>query len=282
MTAEIKNISMEDYHASKNSISKSMLSVLADCAAKFKHRYIDGVVPPEKDFMNVGSAVHTLALEPDLFHSNFYIIPEGIRRDKRTKDFQSCIAEANGRKMITFKDHESVSAMARALAKDKKARALLDAPGRIEASIFWEDKETGISLRCRPDFLREDGLIVDLKTSHSAKPDLFYRTAWDKCYDVSAAMTCDAYEALTGKPPQNYVFLVIEGDDPHICEAYDSFTQAGFGDLTYVEGGRARFRKLLERYKYCVQNNFWPSYNSKIMPMGFPYAAKQFLDTGEL
>jgi len=262
-------------------ISKSMLGDI-DCPEDFEWKYVLGNREIDKDHLNVGSAVHTLALEPDLFHDRFYILAEGIIRNAKHAKYQDALAEAGERKILTAKDFQNIEGMAAALRKKKKALALLASSGKIEASIFWEDEETGVKLRCRPDFMRDDGLIVDIKTTHSARPSLFFKTAWDLHYDVSVAMTCDGYTALTGKEPQNYVFLVIETTAPHKIEIYDSFRPDEFGNVAYSEAGAVRFRKYLEKYVFSRDNNYWPSYNDKVVPMGFPGYANKFLTTGEI
>jgi hypothetical protein len=269
----IEDLSIEDYHARKDVISKSMLADM-DCPARFKWKYLDGGKEPDSDCLNIGNAVHTLALEPKLFHERFYVIGEGIRRDKRTEAFKEVISEAGTRKLIAHNDFKDIQGMAASLAGNKWALALLQGSGKIEPSIFWTDEETGIPLRCRPDFMRDDGLIVDLKTGHTAEPEGFMRTAWNLGYDMSAAMTSEGYRALTGKMPDNYVFLVVEKEPPYIIEAYDSFRPCDPADpahLTYHDAGAFRFRQALNQYKQCRDTNNWPAYSGKISPMKVPY-----------
>lgn len=285
----VPDMSIEDYHdlgniakhGDKAVLSKSMLPELI-CPEDFQWKYLFGNAEPDADHLNVGNAVHTLALEPRLFEDRFYVLGEGIVRNAKHEKYQNELANAAGRKIITPKDFVKIQGMADALRRKPKALALLDAPGKIEASIFWTDPETGIKLRCRPDFMRDDRLIVDLKTGHTAEPGLFFSTAWDFFYDVSAAMTTEGYEALTGEEPQNYVFLVIEDKPPHKIEIYDTFRPDDFGNVCYVEAGKVRLRKLLQKYKFCRENDYWPSYNDVVVPMGYPYRANKFLNTGEM
>jgi len=282
--AELReDLSIEDYHKRRDVLSKSMLADM-ECPAKFKWKYIDGGEEPDSDCLNIGNAVHTLALEPKLFHERFYVIKDGIRRDKRTEAYKEILAEAENRKLITHNDFKDIQGMAASLASNKWALALLQDSGKIEPSIFWTDEETGLPLRCRPDFMREDGLIVDLKTGHSAEPQSFFRTAWNCGYDMSAAMTSEGYRALTGKMPDNYVYLVVEKEPPYIIEAYDSFRPCDSGDpahLTYYDAGAHRFRSALNHYQECVRTNSWPSYSGKITPMKVPYYGLKKLEGEE-
>lgn len=279
------DMSNEEYHAlsSFGVVSKSMLAEM-ECPARFKWFYIDGHKEQDQDHVNLGSAVHTLALEPEKFHDRFYIIPKGQRRDKRTDAYKKCMAEAGERIMITHDDHETMRFMAESLAGNKLARAILEGDGKIESSIIWRDHETGEILRCRPDFLRDDGLIVDIKTTHSAEPRLFERTAFNLHYDVSAAMTSDGVWSLNGKKPDNYVFLICETKPPFTVQVRDCFRpwdDGGFNSLSYYEAGHYRFRKLLNRYIECKQSGEWPGYQQTIEPMAVPRYGMMELEKGE-
>lgn len=270
-------------HGDNAILSKSQLAKL-DCPAKFKYEFMDGGAAEEKDHLNVGNAVHTLALEPDLFHDRFYVLPEGLRRDPRTAAYKAEIEAAGKRKMITFNDFGDIEGMAKSLTSNKKALSLLDGAGLIEPSIFWNDDETGVRLRCRPDLMRDDGLIVDLKTGHSAEPMKFSRTAFDLHYDISVAMTCEGYKKLHGKKPDNYVFLMIESKAPYVIEAYDSFRPWDPDDMTkftYFDAGWFRFRRMLDRFVECKKSGHWPGYQNIITPMSVPGYAMRNLEKGE-
>lgn len=297
----IEDLDIEDYHdlgdfrkhGDNTILSKSQLALM-DCPAKFEYEFITPKDPDaeedDEDHLNIGNAVHTLALEPDLFHDRFYVLPEGLRRDKRTKDYQAAIAEAKDRKMIVAKGNKSaagfddIKGMAKALTSNRKALALLEGAGKIEPSIFWDDPDTGVRLRARPDFLRDDGLIVDLKTGHTADPMLFSKVAYDLHYDISVAMTTEAVTRLRGKRPDNYVFLMIESKPPYVIEAYDSFRPWDPNDMTkftYFDAGSYRFRRALDRFVECRRSGIWPGYNTIVTPMSVPGYAMKKLEEGK-
>lgn len=288
----IPDMSIDDYHADHSIISKSML-VEMECPQKFKWKYIDGAKQADKGFLNVGNAVHTLALEPQLFESRFHVLPatyvngdgeeKPFRCDPRMAVYKAEIAKAGNKKIISAGDIENIKGMAAALASNKMALAILNRPGKIEASIFWTDEETGLRLKCRPDFLGDDSLIVDLKVTHSADPDIFFKTAFDIGYDMSAAMTTAGVTALRGKKPDNYVFLVIEDKPPYVIEAFDSFRPfdpEAPAALTYFDSGDYRFRAALAKYKSCRETGIWPGYREMITPMGVPYYGIKQMEKG--
>jgi len=276
LTAELfTDLSIDDYHARKDVLSKSMLADFMDCPARFKHVHIDGARKDDKDHLRLGNAVHTLALEPELFHERHYILPEGIRRDARTAAYKEHLEAAGTKTIIRAQDLVNVKGMADSLKANKKALALLQASGKIEASIFWTDQSTGLDLRCRPDFMRDDGLIVDLKTTNSACPDTFERNAFNLGYDVSVALTSEGYHALTGEMPADYVFLAVETEPPYLIEAYNTYTPFQ-DDVSLLLVGQKRLNKTLHHFAHCKKTNHWPGYSEGIVPLGVPgYQLKQ-------
>lgn len=263
----LKSLPMEEYHADRSRLSKSMISDFADCPARFKHRYIDDNPREETDSLRVGKAIHTLALEPELWAAEYVVLDV----DKRTKAGKEewAEAEASGKTILRQKQYEDIEGMANALTRNPLALALLKSPGYVEATIHWDHE--GIPAKCRPDFLRNDGLIIDLKTCRSAKPSLFHRDAENYHYALSVALTCSGYESLHGKPADNYVFLCVETEAPYIIECYESMAPMDeVSGLTYLEYGRYHLEALLNRYRECLAANHWPTYSGKIEPMKAP------------
>jgi hypothetical protein len=268
-----KDMPMEQYQAAKDHISKSMLSDFADCPARFKYLHIDGGEKPSTPSLRLGHAVHTLALEPDLYKKNYYVMPlkedgKEIIRNASHAAYKEQLEVAAGRMILSRSELRQIEGMAEALTKNPFALALLKAAGYVEASIFWQDGD--MAFRCRPDFMRNDGLLVDLKTAESVEPRKFFQSARNYNYDLSVALTSQGYEALHGKQPDEYVFLCVEPEPPHLIEAYDTFVMHPDVGISYLDYGSARLGTLLEKYKECRSKNKWPGYVGKIAPMGLP------------
>lgn len=276
----VQNLTIEDYHAlgdvsrfGKNAIfSKSGLTDMF-CPLKFKHYHVDMGEKKTTDALAVGNAAHILALEPELFDSKFHVLPDGCIRNEKHSAYQEQLTIANGRQCLTAKDYDMIQGLAKSLANNKISNVLLDAKGKIEASIIWKDLDTGLSLKTRPDFLRDDGVAVDLKTCITAQPEAFARASYDKGYDISVAMTFEGYKALTGVDLQDYIFLAVEKEPPFVIEAYNSFTPFDKGDpsqMTYYAVGEWRLRALLDKLLESLNKNKWNSYVGKITPMSVP------------
>ena len=268
-TAQIyPDLPIEDYHKDDGYISKSKLADILDCPAIYKYWHVDKNKKPERDYFNVGNAVHTLALEPELFAQRFYTLPECDKRTKEGKAIYAAALEACGtKKILSIEQMVDINGMADSLRKNKSALALLQAKGRVEPSIYWE--EYGMKFKCRPDYLRDDGLIVDLKTTKSSYKPFFQKDAYNMHYDISVALTSRGYKALTGKLPENYVFLAVESKPPYLVSSYDTFRN--FDEFSSVyKIGEARLQSAITKLKECQSTDVWPSYQTEIQPLGVP------------
>lgn len=263
-----KDMSMETYQKSTDYLSKTMLSVGADCWAKFKYQFVDGnYESKDTPSLRIGSAVHTLALEPDKFAADYYILPEDY--DGRTKEGKILKAEADesGKTVLKFQEIKDILGMAEAIKRHPLALGLLESPGYVESSIFWE--QDGMKFKCRPDLMRNDGLIVDLKTCRTAHPRMFSRDAYNFKYDISVALTCRGYQALHGKMPEEYVFLCIETEAPYIISCFTSFSATEFSP-SVLEIGNRRLDRVLDDYRECAASGIWPEYQNIIAPLSLP------------
>lgn len=273
MTATLfKDMPMSDYQAATDHLSKTMLSVGADCWAKFKYQFIDGnYQSKDTDSLRIGSAVHTLALEPQKWNAKYYVLPQDY--DGRTKEGKIIKAEAEetGKKILKHDDVVDIKGMAKALTEHPLAIGLLKSPGYVESSIFWE--QSGVQMKCRPDLMRNDGLIVDIKTCKSAHPRIFGSDAYKFKYPLSVAITCAGYEALYGKMPEEYVFLCIETEAPYMISCFSSFTGNQLS-MSVLDHGRLQLECLLDEFKKCRDSGVWPAYQDTIEPLKLPAYAQ--------
>lgn len=314
-----KDMPIEEYHGHQDILSKSMLGDFADCPARFKHRHIDNKPEKKTKSLRLGSAVHTLALEPEKWEAGYHVLPttyfnaEGKEKpfkndirmqvvqdeyaaagyDVYKNDDKQWVVEDNpkGKTIISKSEHETVEQMAEALTKNSYAVSLLKAPGYVESSIFFdmevENPETGeietIKMRTRPDLMRNDSLAVDLKTAESVKPEFFFKRALDYHYDLSPAITEAGHMAHFGKPLDNYAFVAIESTEPYLVECFHSTEPMGdMQGLTYMEYGQAHLESLLGQYLVCRKTGVWPGYQKKIGGMQVPgYAVKRYIEKGE-
>lgn len=267
----------EVYHASL-ALSKSQLSKFSQAPRLYQWHFLEGNPVKETEDMLIGTVAHLLALEPENFKNRYYILPGGVRRDKRTDAFKDHIREAAGRPILRTEDLEKAGGVAAALLKDPAASLLLQsvegqrgyAEHKIEQSYFWNDPETGLDLRCRPDDERSDGVIVDLKITTSAEPEAFARNAFNFNYDLSVAQTCAGFEAVHGHPPAEYCLIAAEKTAPHLISCFTTMQAFGDNGESVWSVGHHRWRNLLRRFKECKDAGRWPGYTREVTPLSIP------------
>lgn len=169
-----------------------------------------------------------------------------------------------GRTILTDEQFAQLSAMRDAVMDHPMARALLTSkPGVAEYSVYWNDPITGELCRCRPDFWREDDVIVDLKTTDDASPEGFAKSIANWRYDVQDPYYRDGIKAATGRTVKAFVFLAVEKKFPHAVGCYVL-------DPESVELGRAQYRADLDRFHECRVSEQWPGYGDKIQTISLP------------
>jgi hypothetical protein len=173
------DLTAEQYHADKTSISSSGLRALLapGCPAQFKYDR-DHPQPPKREF-DLGNAVHTAVLGEghDIVVLDYPDWKKVEAREKRDD------AYAAGLVPLLPKEKKQVDEMAAAIRQHPLAGPLV-APGSgiPERSIFWTDPATGVRCRVRPDWLKQlpgMTLCVDLKTIKASDPETVSRSIRD-------------------------------------------------------------------------------------------------------
>lgn len=181
-------------------------------------------------------------------------------------------ASVGDKQIITAADMAEVVAMHGQIMSHPKAGKLL-APGSgvPELSCYWTDEETGVRCRCRPDFWRHDGVIVDLKTCLDASYDGFQKSVWKWRYHVQAAFYLDGIEAAlrqapsttTMPAPKAFLFVAVEKTAPYGVGVYHL-------DAQNIAIGRREYREDLARFAECERTGEWPAYSPNIEAMSLP------------
>lgn len=169
-----------------------------------------------------------------------------------------------GRTILSDEQHAQLMAMRDAVMDHPMARALLtNRPGVAEHSVYWNDPITGELCRCRPDFWREDDVIVDVKTTDDASPEGFAKSIANWRYDVQDPYYRDGIKLATGRTIKAFVFLAVEKKFPHAVGCYVL-------DQESIELGRAQYRADLNRFHECRVSATWPGYGDKIQTITLP------------
>ena len=207
---------------------------------------------------DLGSAVHTKVL------GTGWDVIELDYPDWRSKQAQNARdeARANGQIPMLAKDMRPVYAMAESVLAHPTARALFEADGTAEASVFSVDPLTGVSVKARFDRLNTH-CAVDLKTTAGkASPDGFTKSVAGFGYHVQEGHYIDAYANITGEMLP-FKFVVVEKAPPYLVGVYEL-------DEHFKEIGADAAKKARELYAECLASNEWPGYPEEVQQLAPP------------
>lgn len=260
-------ITDEVYHGDRGSLSSSGARRLLDTSpARFRHEQ-DNPRAPKKEF-DFGHAAHSLVLGVG---SELREIPSKILASNgaaSTADAKAFIAKARDENAVALKsdDYRQVHEMADKLLEHPIAGPLFKGEGQPEQSLYYDDPETGIRLRARPDWMTSPGgrlLIVDYKSTKDANPAKFIKSVAEYGYHCQHPWYVDAVKALELDEDPPFLFVAQEKTKPYCV----SVTQL---DENAVELGRRRNRKAIDLYAQCVADNHWPSWDHDVYPISLP------------
>ena len=272
--------SNEDYHSHIESISKSHLDVVAKSPLHYWDKYINPNREPEAPTpaMILGTATHTAVLEPDLFTSQFVVVPgdapkrpTSVQLKAKNPSAETLLAidwwedferQNAGRAILADDDYQTCLAMRDAVHVHSAAGRLLQA-GAAEQSFYAIDNETGLQIKCRPDWMREDGGLVDVKTTEDASPEGFAKSVANFRYYVQAPWYLDILERLYGEAPPYFIFIAVEKRRPYAVATY-------FVENDQLALGRARYAKDLRTLGVCKEAGSWPGYSDQVEPLKLP------------
>ncbi|EII9269821.1 exodeoxyribonuclease VIII, partial [Salmonella enterica] len=202
------DIPNEAYHAGPG-VSKSQIDDIADTPAIYLWRKNAPVDTEKTKTLDTGTAFHCRILEPEEFSKRFIIAPEFNRRTSAGKEEEKTFLEEcarTGRTVLTAEEGRKIELMYQSVMALPLGQWLVESAGYAESSVYWEDPETGILCRCRPDkIIPEFHWIMDVKTTADIQR---FRTAYyDYRYHVQDAFYSDGYRAQFGEIP-TFVFLV--------------------------------------------------------------------------
>lgn len=267
-----ENITNEDYHVGPG-VSKSDLDLIHRSPAHYMAAKLEK--PAETPAKVLGTAMHAAVLEPDTFTERFIAEPADLnKRTKTGKEEYAAFELECIRKHLTIltQDQYATSLAVRdAIFHNTLVSKTLKYKGKAECSIYWHDdalmEELGLPddyllCKCRPDFLRDDGVVIDFKSTTDARPGAFQRSVLEYRYYVQHAYYCSGIKAVFGSY-RDYIFLCCEKEPPYAAAVYM------LDDEHFFKGVR-EYRQDLKTYIKCKQEDKWPAYEEKIFTLELP------------
>ncbi|EHT7313608.1 exodeoxyribonuclease VIII [Escherichia coli] len=261
-------ISNENYHAGPG-VSKSQLDDIADTPALYLWRKNAPVDTTKTKTLDLGTAFHCRVLEPEEFSNRFIVAPEFNRRTNAGKEEEKAFlmeCASTGKTVITAEEGRKIELMYQRVMALPLGQWLVESAGHAESSIYWEDPETGILCRCRPDkIIPEFHWIMDVKTT--ADIQRFKTAYYDYRYHVQDAFYSDGYEAQFGVLP-TFVFLVASTTVE--CGRYpvEIFMMGEEAKLA----GQQEYHRNLRTLADCLNTDEWPA----IKTLSLPRRAKEY------
>lgn len=222
-----------------------------------------------------GTALHCALLEPEQY--NDLVIVTGIK-GRTTKGFIELQAENPEHIILTEDEAEQVRIMVASVMAHPAAAFLINADGKCESSMFINDKETGVRLKCRPDkdAVRSLGYIVDVKTT-ACIDDWRSDKEWVNPlfkynYGHQASFYTDIAEQFYNTEINQFVFLAVQK-----TSEFGKYPVAVFvltKEQMIEQGFWTSHRVNIDTFKHCIQNNAWLSFESFNLqiPSDFDYS----------
>jgi hypothetical protein len=292
----------DDYHGHHGSYSKSSFADAEVYPYNLPFQRSIERTPKDNKKFDMGSAAHTAVLEPEKIERDVSVCPDellaknGARSTNAYKEWAA--AQPKNVSLLTMKQWDSIRLIRDSVHNNpdhSEARSLLTG-GLPEVSCFWEETFRGddiepgtgykrmrweretydneysdkeaiphkIMVKCRPDYLPANQVIVDLKTTaRLIDRNTFNRHAYDMKYHWSAALTLRGLSKATGVKHRIYIFVVVEIEPPHEVAVYRA-------DDEFVAIGEREVSLVMEKVAWCDLNNNWPGMPNRIQTVSLP------------
>ena len=238
--------SNDEYHSHK-SISASGLKTIYK---KSVNHYLNSIFKMT-DAMNFGSAVHSAILEDS---NDIAVLPEFNARTKEGKKIKQDFIDNNkGKIVIKQEEQEAIEKIKKNFNSHSLAKSLVKRLTETEVSYYGEIDN--VDVRVRPDGIKENDYIIDIKTSMDASPRYFKSSIYNFAYHLQA---CFYSEAL-GYDPAKFRFITIENKYPYTVEVF-----AMSDDM--IDYGKDAWRIAFNSWKEYLETNdvgsfYWEQFN---------------------
>lgn len=254
------NCTAEEYHAAADMQSRSMLQVFQEDRLRYRAMYVEGSIEPEPPTkaMITGTLSHIFVLEPERLKTDVRLIPDSVLAKngaRSTNAYRDFAAENAGKLLVKADELQLAQAIVRSVRSDEMVKkfGLLDG-GHVEQSLVWQDEETGLMCKCRPDYSCPR-VIVDLKTTTDTRPEAFSRTAAKMGYHFQDAFYRMGRKAVAGKAG-GFVFIVVSTKPPFSVACHEL-------DAEFRRIGEEQVRKTLNALRDCMETDDWRDPHAK-------------------
>ena len=241
--------SNSDYHSHKSISASGLKEISSSSITDYLNKEFKTSLALE-----LGSAIHTIILEPELFDSEFYVMPNVDLRTKAGK--QSKLEHqqlAQGRTLLSQSNYDLLEKILVSFKSNSDAMALLD--GKIEYSHYGSINN--IDVRCRPDILGKD-FVCDIKSCKSVNPVSFRKDCFTYKWFLQAAF----YSDFLSIPAENFRFIAVSKEDNPKVKVFGIRKKN-------IDLGRQQWHEAFERWQFYKETGicpgeYWDEYKDNI------------------
>lgn len=258
----VRGMPEADYHAHESLSAGGAWLLAHECPAIYWHGspFNPDAAPGEHAKpMDIGTAVHLAALEPDRRSERIVVVEADDWRTKAAKEARDGAYDAGLVPLLT-KDVALVDGLDAALRADHDAAALLRG-AETEVSYFWE--ADGVPCKARADLIARNGAIGDIKASASASPEFFQRRAFDAGHFLRVPWYRHGWQIAGGRRAPDYWFIVVAATAPHLVTVCKLDERA-------IAWGEMMVRRALTMFRRCRDRGEWPPYCTEPVTLSLP------------
>lgn len=249
-----ENLSNEDYHAAQG-LNTSKLKTMIPCPGLVEWAKACPENQDKKKTLDIGNALHTMVLEPNLFDSLYAVEPVVNKRTNAGKaEIAEFLAENADKAIISASEYKMLRLMQGSVSAHPAARELLKNQVGTETSIFAED-EDGELMKIRIDLeskINGETFIVDLKTID--KISNIPKAIHERGYNLQAIFYREVYKMHTGEYPSHFLFVFVSKSVS--LGRYE--TRVGELCQADIDSGQEKYDRLILKFKKCKKNDYWP------------------------
>ncbi len=251
----------DDLYHSLPGISSTSAKLLSKTSPEILKEYLYGEKDENakiSDALIFGRAIHKFLLENSMFNDSYAFGPEvKTKAERKWKVFVSEMKDS-GKELLRHRDKKILNGMLLSLKRPKNAEGTNTYDGFIrnpesirEKALFTVDHKRNIILKIKVD-INLSGIFLDLKSTKSAAPKEFMKSAANLRYDLQAAFYLFVAR-LAGMKAETFGFIAIEKEPPyaHINIPLDE------EDINLAN---RELEVLLTDFAYCLNEDKWYGY----------------------
>lgn len=255
-------VSREEYDTHPG-LRSTDLKLLLRSGMHFKTALVAREEREQTAAMRFGTIIHQCVLEPDIYLPKLIIEP---KVNKRTNEGKKILEEfhqlTSPDSIVVTPDEAEIFATITDVVRSHPVCEKIFENGCAEVSGFAECLR-GVKRKIQPDWRRNDGIIVDLKTTVDASPKGFMREVINYKYAFQAAYYLETANLIEPGKYHTWLWIAVEKEPPYAVGIYQL-------DANSLNSSYKLIEKAVGKYLDCEQTNTWNGYDTFIQNLVLP------------